>query len=261
MTQIGFGLAAGTSEVTIEAAAAASEEAGFNSFWLNHPPNQDGLRPLNWASAATERILLGTGVVPISHRSPVSILNGVKEAELPLDRYLLGIGSGSGPHPLGRVRTALAELRSQTSLPLAVGALGPGMCRLAGREADAVLLNWLTPGYAQLSASYVLSEAQAAGRPQPRIYAYVRVAMGEAASARLQQEAAFYAQVPSYGANFARMGVEAIETAVWGRTKEKVRAGLRAWESVVDEVVIRAVLGSDQPEEALALIEAARSSL
>jgi alkanesulfonate monooxygenase SsuD/methylene tetrahydromethanopterin reductase-like flavin-dependent oxidoreductase (luciferase family) len=257
MSRLGFGLAVGAPEATVRASAKAAEEAGFRTFWLNHPPSQDGLAALAWAADATSRIGLGTGVVPISFRSPASILEGIEQAGLPRSRYRLGIGSGSGPHPLRMVRTALEELRPRAGCELVLAALGPRMCELAGREADAVLLNWVTPEHARRSAAMVLEAAEAAGRPRPGIYAYVRVALGEASLDRLDREAAAYAAIPSYGANFARMGVKAVETAVGGRTAEEVRAGLRAWDGVVDEVVVRAVPAHDQVDEALAILEAA----
>jgi alkanesulfonate monooxygenase SsuD/methylene tetrahydromethanopterin reductase-like flavin-dependent oxidoreductase (luciferase family) len=261
MTRLGFGLAVGAPEATVRASAKAAEEAGFRTFWLNHPPNQDGLAPLGWAADATSRIALGTGVVPISHRSPASILEGIEQAALPRGRYRLGIGSGSGPHPLRAARAALEELRPQAGCELVLAALGPGMCELAGRDADSVLLNWVTPEHARLSADLVLKAAKAAGRPRPGLYAYVRVALGEASLARLEREAAMYTAIPSYGANFARMEVKAVETAVGGRTAEEVQAGLRAWDGVVDEVVVRAVPAHDQVDEALAILEAASGAL
>lgn len=258
MTRLGFGLAVGAPEATVRASAKAAEEAGFRTFWLNHPPNQDGLVPLAWAADATSQIALGTGVVPISHRSPASILEGIERAGLPRSRYRLGIGSASGLRP---ARAALEELRPQAGCELVLAALGPRMCELAGREADSVLLNWVTPEHARLSAELVLKAAEAAGRPRPGIYAYLRVALGEASLARLEREAAMYTAIPSYGANFDRMGVKAVETAVRGRTADEVRAGLRAWDGVVDEVVVRAVPAHDQVDEALAILEAATAAL
>jgi alkanesulfonate monooxygenase SsuD/methylene tetrahydromethanopterin reductase-like flavin-dependent oxidoreductase (luciferase family) len=255
MTRLGFGLAVGTSRATVEGAAQACEAAGLSSFWLNHPPHQDGLAALGWAAPVTSRITLATGVIPLSARSVDSILDGLDEAAIPPQRYLLGIGSGSGAQPVQRVRAALTELRTKVSSPLVVGALGPRMCALGGREADGVLLNWTSPAHARQSAEIVHREAQEAGRNRPRIYAYVRVALGEAAQERLRSEAASYASIPQYQANFARARVAAIETAVAATTAQSLRQGLEAWAGVVDEVVVRAILGADAEAEATRLIE------
>jgi alkanesulfonate monooxygenase SsuD/methylene tetrahydromethanopterin reductase-like flavin-dependent oxidoreductase (luciferase family) len=259
MTELGYGLRCDAPEETVRAASRAAEEAGFRTFWLNFLPGMDGFRPMAWAAAETSRIALGTGVVPLSDRSPSAILEGMAAAGLPRERYRLGIGSGSGPRPVRRVRDALRELRAEAGCELVVAALGPRMCELAGREADAVLLNMLPPGEAERSARLVLDAAQAAGRPRPGVYAYVRVAMGDESRARWAQEAAIYASIPAYAASFERMEVAAIDTGISAGTAEEVRDGLRAWKGVVDEVVVRALPAHDRPEEALAILEAARA--
>src|SRR5213083_745318 len=88
------------------------------------------------------------------------------------------------------------------------------MCRVAGEVADAVLFNWLTPEHARRSAEWVRAGAAAAGRQPPRLFAYVRVALGAAASDRLREEGVRYAAIPAYAAHFARMGVKPVETAI-----------------------------------------------
>jgi alkanesulfonate monooxygenase SsuD/methylene tetrahydromethanopterin reductase-like flavin-dependent oxidoreductase (luciferase family) len=258
MTQIGYGLAVAAPEPTILATARAAEASGFSAFWLNHPPNGDGLAPLGRVAAATERISLGTGVIPVSHHSPESILAGVEANALPRDRFRLGIGSGMGAAPLRRVREAIADLRPRAGCEIVLAALGPQMCRLAGEQADAVLLNWMPPGPAGEAAALVLEAAEAAGRPRPGIYAYVRVALGDASLARLEQEGGSYNAIPHYGASFQRMGLAPEETAIRGRSPDEVKEGLRAWDGVVDEVVVRALPAEDREDEALAILEAAR---
>ena len=258
MTQIGYGLAVAAPEPTILATACAAEGAGFGTFWLNHPPNGDALPLLARVAGATSRVWLGTGVIPVSHRSPESILAGLDENSLPRSRFRLGIGSGTGAAPLRRVREAIAELRPDAGCEIVLAALGPQMCRLAGEQADAVLLNWMPPGPAREAAALVLEGAEAAGRPRPGIYAYVRVALGDESLARLEQEGSSYAAIPHYGASFQRMGLAPAETAVRGRTPDEVKEGLRAWDGVVDEVVVRALPAHDREDEALAILEAAR---
>jgi alkanesulfonate monooxygenase SsuD/methylene tetrahydromethanopterin reductase-like flavin-dependent oxidoreductase (luciferase family) len=89
------------------------------------------------------------------------------------------------PQALKRVRDGVATLRGKLNTRIIVAALGPKMCQLAGEVADGVLFNWLTPEYARRSAELVRAGADAAKRPMPRLYAYVRVALGPAASERL----------------------------------------------------------------------------
>jgi alkanesulfonate monooxygenase SsuD/methylene tetrahydromethanopterin reductase-like flavin-dependent oxidoreductase (luciferase family) len=132
------------------------------------------------------------------------------------------------------------------------------MCHLAGEVADGVLLNWVTPEYARRSAEIVREGAAAARRTPPTIYAYVRLSLGPAGRARAAEEADRYANIPAYGANFARMGVKAIETAIAVDTPGEVAAGLARWKGAVDEVVLRSVTPNDTADETLALVRAAK---
>ena len=139
-----------------------------------------------------------------------------------------------------------------------VAALGPHMCRLAGEIADGVLFNWLTPEYARRSAELVRAGAAAAKRRPPTVYAYVRLALGPAAAARLTDEGNRYAGIPAYAAHFERMGVKPAETAIAGPTPDDIRAGLAKWKGAVDEVVLRAITANDTLEETLTLVRAAK---
>ena len=148
------------------------------------------------------------------------------------------------------------ELRERVRCDIVAAALGPKMCRLAGAEADGVLLNWLTPRFARTAISWIREGADSAGRRGPRIMAYVRTALGEDARQRLEVEAGRYGQIPAYAAHFRRMGVSGMETAVTGRTGEEIDRGLAAWNGIVDEVVVRAITAGDSVEELRELLAA-----
>jgi alkanesulfonate monooxygenase SsuD/methylene tetrahydromethanopterin reductase-like flavin-dependent oxidoreductase (luciferase family) len=255
----GFALFAATAPEVIRAAAREAEALGYSSFWVNHPGQTDGLAALALAAGETRRVDLGVGVIPLHTRGPESIVKGVRDNALPLDRLLLGVGS-SNPGALKRVREGVAALRAQLSTRLIVAALGPQMCRLAGEIADGVLFNWLTPEHARRSAEWVRAGAASAGRRPPRLFAYVRVALGAAACDRLGEEGARYAAIPAYADHFARMGVEPVRTAVAAATPEAISRALEAWRGVVDEVVLRAITAKDTVEENVALLRAARSA-
>jgi alkanesulfonate monooxygenase SsuD/methylene tetrahydromethanopterin reductase-like flavin-dependent oxidoreductase (luciferase family) len=149
-------------------------------------------------------------------------------------------------------------VRGQLQTRLVVAALGPKMCALAGEIADGVLLNWVTPEYARRSADIVREAASKAGRKPPKVFVYVRLAMGSAAAARLEDEADRYAAIPAYGANFERIGVKPAQTGVVADTPQAVATALARWRGAVDEVVIRAITGADTVDENLALVRAAR---
>jgi alkanesulfonate monooxygenase SsuD/methylene tetrahydromethanopterin reductase-like flavin-dependent oxidoreductase (luciferase family) len=253
----GFGLFAGTSRDVIRAAAREAEALDYASFWVNHPGSTDGLGALAVAAGETRRLDLGVGVIPLHTRGPASIVEGVRETRLPLERLLLGVGSPN-PDALKRVRAGVAELRRHLKTRVIVAALGPHMCRLAGEIADGVLFNWLTPEYARRSADLVREGAAAAKRRPPLLCAYVRFAMGAGGEARLADEANRYAGIPAYAAHFERMGVKPVETAIVGSTAADTRAALARWNGVVDEVVLRAITANDTLEETLALVRAGK---
>jgi alkanesulfonate monooxygenase SsuD/methylene tetrahydromethanopterin reductase-like flavin-dependent oxidoreductase (luciferase family) len=258
-TKRGFGVASALPADVIREAARQAEALGYDSFWVNYAGN-DGLVSLAVAAAVTTRVRLGIGVIPLTGRSPASIADGVRQLDLPLDRLLLGIGSGGarGTGAVAIVRDGIGELRTSLPVELIVAALGPRMSRLAGEVADGVLFNWLTPEFARVSADWVREGAAAAGRRPPLLATYVRAALGPAAAQRLATEAGRYTAIPSYGDHFQRMGTPAYDTAVHGDTPEQLQAGLAAWDGVLDEIVVRAVTARDTVEELSELLEACR---
>jgi alkanesulfonate monooxygenase SsuD/methylene tetrahydromethanopterin reductase-like flavin-dependent oxidoreductase (luciferase family) len=253
----GFALFAAAPSDVISACAREAEALDYTSFWVNHPGSFDGLGALAFAAEQTRRIELGIGVIPLHTRGPESIVQGVRTHKLPLDRLLLGVGSPN-PDSLKRVRDGVTTLRAQLQTRLVVAALGPKMCALAGEIADGVLLNWVTPDYARRSADIVRAAASKAGRQAPKVFAYVRLAMGAASAAKLQEEADRYAAIPAYGANFARVGVKPVETGIVADTPQAVAKAFAQWRGAVDEVVIRAITAADTVESNLALVRAAK---
>jgi len=85
----------------------------------------------------------------------------------------------------------------------------------------------------------------------------VRVALGAAAGGRLEEEGKRYAAISAYGANFDRMGLKPVDTAIAADTPDAVKRGLAKWQGAVDEIVIRAITAKDTVEDHLALIRAA----
>src|SRR6478752_3490356 len=152
----GFGIAAATLSSLVAPLAAAAEANGYDTFWVNDTPGSDGFEGLRLAASVTSTIRLGIGVIPIDRRPPDSIVTAIEEKGLPKDRLIVGIGAGAELYgSLDNVRGAIHIIRDGAGLPVAVGALGPKMVALAAKEADAVLLNWLTPRQAKLSAQEV----------------------------------------------------------------------------------------------------------
>jgi alkanesulfonate monooxygenase SsuD/methylene tetrahydromethanopterin reductase-like flavin-dependent oxidoreductase (luciferase family) len=255
-TAKGFAVFAGVSPEIIRASAREAEALGYGSFWVNHPGPVDGLGSLAHAAAETRRLDLGVGVIPLHTRGPESIADGVRQHALAPTRLLLGVGSPN-PEALKRVRDGVAALRATLSTRIIVAALGPKMCRLAGEVADGVLFNWLTPEYARRSADLVRAGAVAAKRATPRLYAYVRLALGPAATERLADEGGRYDAIPAYHAHFVRMGVKPVDTAIAATSADGIKRALAAWDGAVDEVVLRAITAKDTVEDHLTLVRAA----
>jgi hypothetical protein len=80
--------------------------------------------------------------------------------------------------------------------------------------------------------------------------------LGDRSIEKLTTEARRYESIPSYAANFARLGFSALETAVAATSPAQVREGLGAFSDAVDQPVVRAVTGSDTLPEYLTLLDA-----
>ena len=135
-------------------------------------------------ASATERITLGTAVIPISAVPPDAILRRIDETGLLAERLRLGIGSGSGSGRSQRMAEAVAYLRERTPAEIVVGALGPRMRELGATLADGVLLNTVTPDLARAAAEDIRAQAKAASRPVPGVYVNVMAGSRDRAAHR-----------------------------------------------------------------------------
>lgn len=151
-----------------------AEALGFDSAWLGQLFGHDALTLLSLAGSVTERIELGTFVIPVPARHPVVLAQQALTAQLATGgRLCLGIGAGHAPilekklglasdAPVARMREYLEVLRPlmrgeyvkhagpryqvrvSTAVPgteppaLILGALGPRMLDLAERATDGV---------------------------------------------------------------------------------------------------------------------------
>lgn len=255
VTDRGIGLAAAVhSDVTL-ATAQAAERKHFHSFWLNNPPGGNAISQLVVLSTRVPAILLGVGVIPLSHSTPGEIASSVHESRMPTSRLYLGIGSGSASGGLQRVREGVDELHRLVDCDVVVAALGPKMCTVAGEVADGVLLNWLTPDAAQRSLAWIRDGADRAQRSMPRVMAYVRVAIEGEGSDRFAHEAATYGSYPQYAAHFERMGIRAEDTGIVG-TSVAIHDALTQWDDIVDEVVLRVITATDTTDEIARVVDA-----
>lgn len=238
----GFGIASTLPPAVIGELARAAESAGYQTFWTNDTPDGDGLDALRVAADATGSIGLGVGLLPLDRVPPVTIVQRVAHLVLPVQRLTIGIGAGAAPGGLRRVRHAVPVVSEGTSATVVVGALGPRMCQLAGEVADGVLLDWPAPASVVVAREHVTEGARSSGRVVPRVVGYVFSAVGAVAVERLRREAAYYASVPAYAAHFHRVGIEAMDAVVHADAPADLRRQLAAYDAVLDEVVVRAVV-------------------
>ena len=104
--------------------AVEAEKLGLDICWVAEAWGADAPSPLGYLAARTESMLLGSGVIQVGTRSPVTIAQtAMTLAQLSGGRFLLGLGV-SGPqvieglhgipfgHPLARMRETVAIVRS-----------------------------------------------------------------------------------------------------------------------------------------------------
>ena len=180
--------------------AAAAERAGFGAVFVAEG-HGDALSLCHPVAAATRRVRVGTAIANAALRPPVLAAKTAAQLDQAADgRFVLGLGVGNpvmngrfGIEPFpplemieeyvavirailagrtaghdGRLfRTGMVPLDSppvRRDLPIYLGALGPRMLELAGRIADGVVLNLMSPVQAGEAASLVRTAAAAAGR-------------------------------------------------------------------------------------------------
>ncbi len=103
--------------------ATEAEKLGLDVCWVAEAWGADAPSPLGYLAARTERMQLGSGVLQVGTRSPVTIAQtAMTLAHLSGGRFLLGLGV-SGPqvmeglhgisfgHPLGRMRETVEIVR------------------------------------------------------------------------------------------------------------------------------------------------------
>ena len=202
VSPIGLSIAShsGLPPAAVGAVAEAAEEAGFGAVFVAEG-HGDALALCHPVAAATRRVRVGTAIANAALRPPVlaaktaaqldhatggrfvlglgvanTIMNGrfgiAPFAPLPMIEEYVGVvravldGSPDG-YDGQLYRTGMVPLDSppvRAGLPVYLAALGPRMLALAGRIADGVILNLMTPAQAGSAAGVVRAAARAAGR-------------------------------------------------------------------------------------------------
>jgi alkanesulfonate monooxygenase SsuD/methylene tetrahydromethanopterin reductase-like flavin-dependent oxidoreductase (luciferase family) len=242
-------VAAGLDPEVAQALAGRCAAYGYRSLWSNDHPAASGLDTAAEFASAAPDLEVGVAVLALDRHDPAGTGSRVKELGLDAERLWTGIGAGFTKRPLAVVREGLGALRS--ALPagarIAVAAMGPKMCALAGAEADGVFLNWMTPEKAVWARERVHAGANQAGRPSPPpIFGYVRVAVGADAAERLLKEESFYRQLhQGYIRHFEALGAKPGTVGIAATDPADVAAKLDRYERAIDHVVVRALAHAD----------------
>jgi alkanesulfonate monooxygenase SsuD/methylene tetrahydromethanopterin reductase-like flavin-dependent oxidoreductase (luciferase family) len=241
-THRGLGVTAGLDVGLARELAAQSEQLGYHSVWSNDEPAARGLDTVAQFAAATSRVQLGVGVLPLHRYQPAQIAAEVDRLGIDPSRLWLGIGSGALPVQIDALQRAVSELRAllPEATRIVVAAMRPRLCRLGGAVADGVLLNWMLPGQAARARGWVRDGAAEQGRSAPVVASYVRVAVGPGASRRLREEEGFYRALnEGHRRHFAALDVPVGSVGIAASRRAAVLEALGPYHSALDLPIVR----------------------
>lgn len=255
-------------------------DLGYSDVWSSEADGADGFTPLALAAAWAPELRLGVAIIPAYTRGPALLAQSVASlADAAPGRFVMGIGSSSNviverwngipfEEPYQRTRdvvrflkTALEGekvteeystfsvkgfrlgIRPAQEPPILVAALREGMLKLAGREGDGAIINWLSADDVPTVAPIVHEAAAAAGKPAPEIAARIFVCPStdaDAVRAQARFAIAAYLNVPVYAAFHEWVGRGEALRGMWDHWKAGDRkAALAAIpDHVVDELII-----------------------
>jgi probable F420-dependent oxidoreductase len=235
-------------------------DLGYTDVWSSEANGADAFTPLALASAWAPSLRLGTAIVPAFTRGPGCLAQSVGAlAQAAPGRLALGIGTSSNvivegwnsipfEQPYERTRDMVRFLRQALGgdkvnleldtfsvrgfklgvvppepVPILIAALREGMLRLAGREGDGAIINWLSADDVRTVAPIVHEAAKGADR---EIVARIFVApIDDAETVRSMARFAIaaYLNVPVYAAFHEWLGRSDVLGDMWRLWKERDR--------------------------------------
>jgi probable F420-dependent oxidoreductase len=250
-------------------------DLGYTDVWSAESNGNDAFTPLALASVWAPSLRLGTSIVPVYTRGPATLaMSAATMAAAAPGRFVLGVGSSSDviverwnavdfDRPYQRVRDTVRFVRAAMTgekvtekyetfeingfrlgftppqqPPILVAALRSGMLKLAGREADGAIINWLSPDDVKKVAPYVNE-----GGPDKEIAARIFVAPttdADMARGVAKFAIAAYMTVPVYRAFHEWMGRTELLQPMWDAWAAGDRKGAVAAipDSVADDLVV-----------------------
>lgn len=260
LSKVSFGVVGALDRSMLRELGPRIEAAGFRSIWLNDSSEGDSLEGLSVVAEVTSTLNLATGVIPLDRRPAAAIAVSLRELQLPEDRLVLGIGTGLPKGGLARVSESIDALRDVTSAPIVIGALGPKIRKLGAEKADGLLLSWLTPDAASEAMADLRRDSAAVGRSDVQGILYTRTAVDAVGLRAMVPESARYQSIPSYAANFERIGAKAIDTTIYEKEADRLSFRVEQYTQHVDEIVLRAITGETSLDGYLRLVDLAAAA-
>lgn len=251
-------------------------DLGYTDVWSSEANGADAFTPLALASVWAPSLRLGTAIVPAFTRGPACLAQSVGSlAQAAPGRLALGVGTSSNvivegwngipfERPYERTRDVVRFLRQalagekvtrefdtfsvrgfklgvvpEEPVPVLVAALREGMLRLAGREGDGAIINWLSAA----DVSTVAPIVHKAGQGPKEIVARIFVApVDDADTVRAMGRYAIaaYLNVPVYAAFHEWLGRGEVLADMWQLWRDGDRkAALAAIpDSLVDDLIV-----------------------
>ncbi len=247
-------------------------DMGYDDIWSAESDGADAFTPLAMAAAWEPRLRLGTAIVPAYTRSPGTMAQSVASlADAAPGRFAIGIGSSSNViverwngvpfvDPYKKVRDIVRFLhdalggekvskqydtfkvdgfrlaiKPEIKPTILVAALREGMLKLGAREADGVIINWLS---ADDVTKVVKVVNDAAGGVDKEVVARIFVCPSEnteTVRASARYAIAAYMNVPVYAAFHEWLGRGPQMQGMWDAWKAGDRKAALA--AIPDEVV------------------------
>jgi probable F420-dependent oxidoreductase len=247
-------------------------DLGYTDAWSAEADGTDGFTPLALAAAWAPTLRLGTAIIPAFTRGPALLAQSAAAlAEAAPGRFVLGVGTSSDviverwngipfeePYPRTRdmvrfLRRAFAGEKIDETYdtfsvrgfrlgrppaeppPIMVAALRPGMLRLAGREGDGAIINWLGAE----DVTRVVAEVGPGKEIVARVFVFPCEDSGTVQAVGRRMIAA-YLNVPVYAAFHDWLGRGPLLEEMWAAWKGGDRkAALQAIpDQVVDDLVL-----------------------
>ncbi|HLI55012.1 MAG TPA: LLM class F420-dependent oxidoreductase, partial [Acidimicrobiales bacterium] len=251
---------------------------GYTDAWSSEADGTDAFSPLALAAAWAPSLRLGTAIVPVFTRGPALMAQSAAAlAEAAPGRFVLGVGTSSDvivgrwngipfEEPYRRTRDTVRFLRRAlagekvdedfgtfevrgfrlgrppaTPPPILVAGLRPGMLRLAGREGDGAVINWLSAD----DVAKVVPEVGPGKEVVARVFAFPSEDTATVRAVARRMIAA-YLNVPVYAAFHEWLGRGPLLKGMW----EAWKAGDRkaALDAIPDQVVDDLILHGSAAE-------------